>query len=215
MYGDEDLLMISMLQHFLFCPRQCALIHIEQIWADNIFTIQGDQLHQRVHSETFEKRPNKISEFGIAIKSDKLGLTGKVDALEFHSSGSIVIVEYKRGSPKPVRADEVQLCAQALCLEEMKNTYISEGYIYYGKTHHRHKVFFDENLRIITIEIIDAVRKLIELKDTPPPIYKKNCKQCSLFSYCLPEKMSRKRLKVKNYLKNQIQREDLIDEKDA
>ncbi len=207
-YSDEDLLMISSLQHFMFCERQCALIHLEQIWADNIFTIQGELLHKRAHSETFEQRPKKKTEFGIPVRSLKYGITGKVDAVEFHTNGNIILVEYKRGSPKIGKEDEVQLCAQALCLEEMKETHIDAGAIYYGKTRRRHQVVFDENLREATVDTINKTRSLLESRKTPPPNYKKNCKRCSLYEYCLPEKMSKKRLNVKTFLKKQLLIED-------
>ncbi|MBP8986033.1 MAG: CRISPR-associated protein Cas4, partial [Syntrophobacterales bacterium] len=133
MYDEEDLLQLSALQHFLFCPRQCALIHIEQIWEENLYTIEGELLHQRSHSGKAEERPMKRTEFGMPIRSLELGLSGKTDAVEYKADGGIVPVEYKRGRPKKGREDEVQLCAQALCLEEMLGVSIPEGALFYGK----------------------------------------------------------------------------------
>jgi len=206
--------MISSLQHYVFCQRQCALIHLENLWADNVFTIQGELLHNRAHSETFENRPLKTTEFGIPIRSLKYGITGKSDAIEFHSDGKILLVEYKRGRPKVGKEDEVQLCAQALCLEEMRKIKIDFGTIFYGKTRRRHQVEFTEELRDLTIEIINKTRLLLESKVTPLPEKKKACKSCSLLEYCLPDKLSKKRLNVKNYIKKIISMEDL-DETDA
>lgn len=211
--SDEDLLMISSLQHFLFCERQCALIHVEQIWADNVYTIQGELLHKRAHSETFEKRPGKKTEFGIPIRSIKYGITGKLDAIEFHSN-RIEIVEYKRGKPKSIRADEVQLCAQALCIEEMKCTKIEKGSIYYGKIHRRHQVIFDDELRFLTHEVIKKTRMLLEEGITPPPVYKKNCKRCSVVNYCLPKK-TKINNNVHEYIINEIAKDELVYEEDA
>lgn len=210
-YSDEELIMISALQHFMFCERQCALIHLEQIWDDNVFTIQGELLHKKAHSEIFETRPDKKTEFGIPIRSLEYGITGKVDAIEFHKNGDLILVEYKRGTPKEGKEDEVQLCAQAFCLEEMKNCHIKKGFIFYHKNRRRHEVLFDEELRELTKSIIERTRSLLRSKLTPPPEYKKNCKLCSLYSWCLPKKMAQKRKNIRSFLERQLKKEDLLE----
>jgi CRISPR-associated exonuclease Cas4 len=134
MFSDVDLLPHSALQHFLFCERQRALIHIEQVWMENLSTIEGGLLHKRAHSGSREGRPGKRAEFGMLIRSLELGPSGKTDAVEYGADGSVLVVEHKRGRSKAGGADEVQLCAQALCLEEMRGDAIGEGALYYGKT---------------------------------------------------------------------------------
>lgn len=194
MYEDEELLMLSALQHFIFCERQCALIHIEQQWAENVYTIQGELLHKRVHSGTSEKRPGRRKEFGMPVRSLELGLTGKTDAVEYLPGGGICIVEYKRGKPKKGLMDETQLCAQAICMEEMTGKQIDAGALFYGKQKRRKDVAFTEELRRHTRETTDKLHTFIREGRTPPPAYDKGkCPRCSLKNICLPKKMDRKR----------------------
>ena len=208
MYTDEDLLQLSALQHFLFCRRQCALIHTEQVWAENLFTIEGEILHKRAHSGQRERRPGKRTEFGMPIRSLELGLSGKTDAVEYGADGSILVVEYKRGRPKAGGADEVQLCAQALCLEEMRGISIPEGALYYGKTRRRKTVSFDASLRDRTRETARDVHELLRSGQTPLPVYSKTtCPRCSLLSYCMPEKLA-KATPVKSYFSRMLKEED-------
>ena len=146
MYSEDDLLPISALQHLTFCRRQCALIHIEQLWVDNIFTAQGNVLHERVHDEKRESRRDVRLEHGMPLRSLRLGLVGKGDVVEFHrdvsgKSWRPFPVEYKRGRNKEEECDRVQLCAQALCLEEMLGVGAASGAIYYGKDRRRVEVF--------------------------------------------------------------------------
>ncbi|MGE4498458.1 MAG: CRISPR-associated protein Cas4, partial [Deferribacterales bacterium] len=119
MSADETAVSISALQHYIFCPRQCALIHVEQLWSENFFTAEGRILHEKVDTGEREKRGSIITERSVHIFSDKLKLRGIADVVELHDNGRVVPVEYKRGKPKSDHADEIQLCAQALCLEEM------------------------------------------------------------------------------------------------
>ncbi len=189
-YSDEDLLPLSALQHFLFCERQCALIHIEQVWAENVYTIEGELLHKRAHSADREKRPGKRTEFGMPIRSLELGLSGKTDAVEYAADGSILVVEYKRGRPKRGNADEVQLCAQAMCLEEMRGKPVLEGALYYGKVRRRKAVTFNAERRQLTKQTAIRLHELVISAITPHPIYDKSkCPRCSLLSYCMPKKM--------------------------
>lgn len=211
MYSEDDLLPISALQHLLFCDRQCALIHIEQAWSENLFTAQGRILHEKVHSETAERRRDVRVEYGMPLRSLRLGLVGKADVVEFHRTpdgGSTCPersrraalttgnwqpfpVEYKRGRKKPDNRDNVQLCAQALCLEEMLRVAIPRGAIYYGKERHRTDVEFDEALRKETEETALRLRRLIDSGKTPPPVYGEKCDTCSLLGICLPKTLEK------------------------
>ncbi|MCE5264753.1 MAG: CRISPR-associated protein Cas4 [Deltaproteobacteria bacterium] len=199
----DDLTMISALQHYAFCPRQCALIHIEQIWQESGRTAEGRILHERVHDEGRTSRGDIRIEHGISLRSLRLGLIGKADVVEFHRqcNGSWLPfpVEYKRGKPKADDCDKVQLCAQAMCLEEMLAVAIPSGALFYGETRHRLDVVFDEALRRETAETASRAHDLIASGRTPPPVYEKRCDSCSLMTECLP-KTIQKRRSVKGYL---------------
>jgi len=205
-YTEDDLIQLSSLQHFMYCERQCALIHIEQIWSENIFTAEGRIMHDKADSNKFESRGNVRIDYSVPLRSLRLGLIGKADVVEFHKHGEKWIpfpVEYKRGKPKIDDCDKVQLCAQAICLEEMLNVEIPQGALFYGQTHHRHDVIFDKTLRMETEEAAKKVHELIESGLTPKAEYSKKCKKCSLVELCLP-KASRK---ASNYLKNAMREE--------
>lgn len=203
MYNIDDLIQLSALQHLAFCPRQCALIHVEQIWTESGRTAEGRIMHEQVHGENRESRGSVQIECGVALRSLRLGLIGKADVVEFHRQpdGSWLPfpVEYKRGRPKADDCDKVQLCAQAICLEEMLAVSISEGALFYGQTRHRLDVAFDEALRQKTEEIARRARELIASGRTPKPVYAKRCESCSLVAECLP-KTIQKRRSVKTYL---------------
>jgi CRISPR-associated exonuclease Cas4 len=199
----DDLVMISALQHYAFCPRQCALIHIEQIWQESGRTAEGRIMHERVHDESRASRGDVRIDYGVSLRSLRLGLIGKADVVEFHrqSDGYWLPfpVEYKRGKPKADDCDKVQLCAQAICLEEMLDAVIPAGALFYGQTRHRLDVVFDESLRQETEEAARRTHDLIASGRTPPPIYEKRCESCSLMVECLP-KTIQKRRSVKGYL---------------
>ena len=204
--STDDLIMLSALQHFVFCPRQCALIHIEQLWAENVLTAEGRIMHDKVDTANRESRGNIRIEYGVPMRSLRLGLIGKADVVEFHKDGDRWIpfpVEYKRGKPKPGNCDKVQLCAQAICLEEMMNVRIPEGALFYGETRHRHDVEFDTALRKETEEAAVRLRELIASGTTPPPVYSARCKKCSLVEVCLPQINK----KASNYLLKVIEEE--------
>ena len=185
---------LSALQHYAFCPRQCALIHNEQLWAANFLTTQGDLLHERVDAGEPETRKGVRFERSVHVYSLKLGIGGILDLLEIETvSGIMRPVEYKRGRPKKDNWDKVQLCAQALCLEEMRNATIAEGALWYGQTRHREIVSFDAALRAETQAVITEVRKLLESGTTPPAHYAKHCKSCSLLDLCQPQLLSKDR----------------------
>ncbi len=187
MYSDEKLLPISGLQHIVFCPRQCALIHVEKLWIENSLTYQGRQLHKNVHKLGHEKRQDKRKEKAMQIVSYKYAIFGEADMVEFDKGGSVKIVEHKRGSPKNHNADKVQLCAQAMCLEEMLNISIEYGFLFYNKIKRREKVLLDDSLRGITIKAIDDFRSMMQNKYTPKGSYSPSCKSCSFFDICIPK----------------------------
>jgi CRISPR-associated exonuclease Cas4 len=191
MHTDENLIMISALQHLLYCERRCALVHVEQLWAENIFTVRGDIMHEKAHSGDTEYRDGIRIERSVPLRSLRLGLVGQADVVEFHETENGIIpypVEYKLGKPKSNRCDEVQLCAQALCLEEMMNCNITEGALFYGKTKRRHVVTFDKELRNLTEKCAVRLHEIIDKGYTPPPVYnKKKCDNCSLKGLCIPE----------------------------
>ncbi len=204
MYCEDDFLQLSALQHFIFCTRQCALIHIEQVWDENLFTAEGRIMHENVHEEQFESSAGVRIERGIPLRSIKLGLNGKADVVEFRKDDEgkwqPFPVEYKRGKPKPNDCDKVQLCAQALCLEEMLCISIPAGAIFYGKTRHRLDVVFDEALKKETEAIAQSLHEFIKAGITPKPEYTKKCETCSLISVCMP-KTFRQAGSVSKYLR--------------
>lgn len=185
---DSDL-MLSALQHYAYCPRQFALIHIEQVWAENHFTAEGHLLHERVDSGIAEQRGALRYERGVLLESKVYRLQGKMDLLEVipGDNPQYFPVEYKRGKPKVQDWDRVQLCAQALCLEEMRSTKIDEGAIWYWQVRRREHVTFDKRLRDETLSVISAAHAMQASGVTPPPIRdKKRCRGCSLVDLCEP-----------------------------
>lgn len=187
---EDALVPVSALQHYLFCPRQCALIHVERIWQEDGATAEGRILHDRVDGGRPDRRRGVRTVRGIALRSLAHGLAGKADAVEFSGeSSSPYPVEYKRGSPKSHRADEVQLCAQALCLEEMFGQPVDEGALYYARTRKRVAITFDPDLRALTMKIAAEVRAMIAESRTPPPRATPACKRCSLVDHCRPGRL--------------------------
>lgn len=178
---------LSALQHYAFCPRQCALIHNEQAWAENYLTAQGRLLHGRVDGGEPETRQGTRFERSVRVLSDTLGLSGVLDMVEVSKNGDMHPVEYKHGKPKPTDIDKIQLCSQAMCLEEMTGRTVASGSLWYGKTRHRLAVVFDEELRAKTLATIDSVRTMLQSGQTPLPIYDKRCKACSLVDICEPK----------------------------
>ena len=192
MYTDEDLLPISALQHLQYCERQCALIHIENVWTENVLTAEGRLMHDRVDGGGHETRGSVRTAYSLRLRSLRLGLTGQADVVEFHrqDSGAWLPypVEFKRGHPKANDCDRVQLCAQALCLEEMKGVTIEAGALFYGETRHRLDVTFDAELRAKTEALCARLHAFIEAGVTPVAAYEKGkCDHCSLLANCLPQ----------------------------
>ncbi|MDX1918634.1 MAG: CRISPR-associated protein Cas4 [Candidatus Caenarcaniphilales bacterium] len=190
MSDDEGYLPISGLQHLLFCPRQCALIHLEGVWEDNHLTILGSNLHEKVDLGESEQRPGLKIERSLSLRSDKLRLYGQADVVEFHKVGKgwqPLPVEYKRGKPKKGLEDKVQLCAQSMALEEILNTQIEIGYLYYGSQKKRLEVKIDEDLRKVTCQAAEDFHRLVWSQKLPLPVYEPKCESCSLKDICMPE----------------------------
>jgi len=205
-YTEEELLPLSGLQHLAFCARQCALMHVENTWEDNHLTVLGSLLHERTHTADVEHRDGMIIRRSLPLRSLRLGLVGKADVVEFRSTpdqGATLPsepgqwmpspVEYKRGSPKLSRCDEVQLCAQAMCLEEMLNMTVAEGSLYYGEPRRRYPVNLGRELREETQRLALELHALVDSGLTPPGMYKPKCRSCSLFDRCLPQNTKRPR----------------------
>lgn len=210
-YSEESYLMLSGLQHFSFCRRQWALIHIEEAWNENLRTTEGRIMHQRAHDTSiYEKRGDIVTVRGVSISSAKLGISGECDVLEYHAYPNGVAinnlegtwipypVEYKRGIPKDNPADKLQLCAQAMCLEEMLCCDIGEGALYYGELRRREVVPFSNELRQLVKVYLEEMHHMYERGYTPKAKITKSCNACSLKELCLPKLMNR--IKVADYL---------------
>jgi CRISPR-associated exonuclease Cas4 len=208
--AESDFIPLSGLQHYLYCPRQCALIHVEQQWAENRLTAEGRLLHQTTATPGAEARKGVRTATAMPLASRRLGVSGIADVVELHRDGETwrpFPVEYKRGKPKAHRADEVQLCAQAMALEEMFGCEIAEGALFYGATRRRQAVVFDPELRALTARIAEETRRLIRSGATPPPRYeKKLCQACSLKDICQPKQLGRNR-RVAEWLARRIAEE--------
>jgi CRISPR-associated exonuclease Cas4 len=220
MYTEDHFIQLSSLQHYVFCPRQCALIHVEDVWSENLFTVRGGILHEKVDTDTYETRGAVKTVRGLKIHSFRLGLAGRCDVVEFrkplmnspdlqvgenettrtemgfqpHSFLDVVPVEFKAGQPKQNISDEVQLCAQALCLEEMLGVPVRRGAFFYGKIRRRVQVELSDQLRKQTEEIIAAVHDMVSRKHVPQARYEKKCATCSLLDICQPKAMNERRL---------------------
>jgi CRISPR-associated exonuclease Cas4 len=183
---------LSRLQHYLYCPRQFALIELEDVWIENQFTAEGKVLHQRVDQPDKQKRGDIRTVRSMRLSHAGLGIEGVADVVEYQRQADggerPFPIEYKRGKPKQHRADEVQLCAQALCLEEMEASDVPEGALFYGEVRRRHPVVFDADLRELTLQIIQACREIVQTKVTPKAIYQAGkCRNCSLIDQCHPQ----------------------------
>ena len=208
MFSEDELLPLSALQHLLFCVRQCALIHIEQVWSENRLTVEGRNLHAKVHEADDESRGDLRIVRGLRLRSLRLGLVGQADVVEFHKQGDAWLpfpVEYKRGKPKPEPCDEVQLCAQAICLEEMTGVPIPEGAIFYGQPRRRQPVQLDSALRVQTESAAQRLHGLIDRGETPPAVYEKKCENCSLIELCMPGTVGRAE-SAASYVAREIER---------
>lgn len=206
------MIQLSALQHAVFCMRQCALIHLEGTWTENSLTVGGRVLHERVDRREHETRRSIRLATAVRLSSHRLGVTGIADMIEFHrcddasgdadaKTASPLVgapglwrpfpIEYKRGKPKSHRADEVQLCAQAMCLEEMLNVVVPAGALFYGEMRRRVDVAFDEGLRSFTVQTAEAVHWMLAGREIPSAERGKWCDSCSLVDDCLPDSQGR------------------------
>jgi CRISPR-associated exonuclease Cas4 len=183
---EDDRIPISALQHVLFCRRQCALIHVEQVWDDNLFTFRGNRLHERVDDPGASWEGEERLERALPIWSKRLGLTGKADLVVFKPNGAPYPVEFKSGRRKERLADQVQLCAQGICLEEMFGTPVPAGALFYHASRRRKEIVFTDGLRHHVEDAITRVRVLLASSILPPPVADARCKDCSLIDACLP-----------------------------
>ena len=220
-YDDDQMLMLSGIQHYMYCPRQWALIHIEQQWADNRLTAEGELLHKNVDNPAYrQKNGETINLRAVHIASHTLGLYGISDAIELIPSETKenaithpryagywrpYPIEYKRGHRKPDERDEVQLAAQVICLEEMYEIHIPEAALFYNETRHRETVTIDERLRQLTYQLSEAMHKSFDSGITPKAVEQRGCKNCSLLEICAPE-LTRKTC-VSYYLKKSFNEE--------
>jgi CRISPR-associated exonuclease Cas4 len=189
MYPEDDFIQLSALQHYAYCPRRCALIHMEMAWAENQATAEGRIMHERVDSGKTETRGDLKIVAGLLLRSTALGLSGKADIVEFHRNDDTwrpFPVEYKRGRSKSSDEAQVQLCAQAICLEEMLCLDVMEGALFYGKSRRREQVFFSRELREKTTRLARATHDMLAQKRLPPPCDDTRCPACSLLEHCMP-----------------------------
>lgn len=199
-YAEDNYLMLSGIQHFKFCRRQWALIHIEQQWAENVHTVVGELMHKKAHAPyLMEKRKDLLIARSLPIASREMGVSGECDVVEFHKcedgiklhghrgTFSVYPIEYKKGKPKLTEEDQLQLVAQALCLEEMFSTNIPEGALFYGETRRREVVEITDALRQEVRDMFREMHQYFDRKYTPKVKYSKACSSCSLKEICLPK----------------------------
>ncbi len=187
---QDDNIPISALQHWAYCPRQCGLIHLEQYFADNIYTARGQAVHHLVDEPGYEIRSGVRVERALPLWSDRLGLIGKADLVEFHSDGSIFPVEFKHGPRRVKRYDDIQLAAQAMCLEDMLGRPVPQGAIYHASSRRRRVVDITPELRQGVLEFADAIRTMLATGQLPPPVNDQRCRECSLKEACQPEALA-------------------------
>ncbi len=225
MSEEDDFLPLSALQHMLFCDRQAALIHIEQVWLESARTLEGADLHRLVDEGLTESRGEVLIHRGVALRSDILRITGKADVVEFHrlpahDAGCVLEghpgrwrpypVEYKRGRPKDHRADEVQLCAQAMCLEEALGVAVESGALFYAQTRRREVIAIDATLRTLTEETAAALHAMVNAGRTPVRLREKKCDLCSLLPICLPP--GRSQPSVEAFLRRALELADRVED---
>ena len=184
-WGDDDLVMISALEHYSYCPRQCALIHVEQTFDENLYTLRGRAVHERVDEPVGEFQEGVRVERALPLWSKRLGLIGKADVVEFHGVTPYP-VEYKHGSKREREHDDLQLCAQAICLEEMTGKSVPMGAIFYHSSRRRREVELSQTLRQQVEQAVIEIRKMMGETMLPPPVNDSRCRHCSLKESCMP-----------------------------
>jgi len=189
---DTEAIAISALQHWAYCPRQCGLIHQEQEFADNLHTARGQAVHRQVDAPGYEVRAGVRVERALPLWSGRLGLIGKADCVEFHDDGRVYPVEFKHGSRRQRRHDDIQLAAQAMCLEEMLGRPVTHGAIFHASSHRRREVVVTTALRREVDEVVSEIRQMLASVRLPPPVNDARCRECSLRDICQPEIASRR-----------------------
>jgi CRISPR-associated exonuclease Cas4 len=190
----DDPVPLSALQHWVYCPRQCGLIHLEQAFEDNIHTARGQAVHRLVDAPGYEIKAGVKVERSLPLWSDRLGLIGKADLVEFHPDGTVFPVEFKHGRKRQKTHDDIQLTAQAMCLEDMLGRPVPLGAIYHASSHRRREVAITSALRDLVIETAEAIRVMLRAGVLPPPVFDARCRECSLKDICQPEALTAMRI---------------------
>lgn len=188
--SETDPIPLSALQHWVYCPRQCGLIHLEQAFAENIHTARGQAVHHLVDTPGYEIKSGVRVERALPLWSDRLGLIGKADLVEFHPDGTVFPVEFKHGAKRKKLHDDLQLAAQAMCLEDMLDRPVPKGAIFHASSHRRREVEINAALRQLVRETADAIRSMLASGNLPPPVNDARCKECSLKEICQPEALA-------------------------
>ena len=186
----DEVVALSALQHWVYCPRQCGLIHLEQAFADNIHTARGQAVHHLVDTPGYEIKAGVRVERALPVWCDRLNLIGKADLVEFHPDGTVYPVEFKHGAKRQKLHDDIQLAAQAICLEEMLNRPVPKGAIFHATSHRRREVAITLELRKLVEETADAIRAMLSSGSLPPPVNDARCRECSLKDICQPEALA-------------------------
>lgn len=188
--SKTDPVPLSALQHWIYCPRQCGLIHLEQAFEDNLHTARGQAVHKLVDTPGYEIKSGVRVERALPVWSDRLNLIGKADLVEFHPDGSVYPVEFKHGAKRQKLHDDIQLAAQAMCLEDMLGRPVPKGAIFHASSHRRREVAITPELKQRVIETADAIRAMLASGKLPPPVNDARCKECSLKEICQPEALA-------------------------
>lgn len=186
----DEVVALSALQHWIYCPRQCGLIHLEQAFEDNIHTMRGQAVHHLVDTPGYEIKSGARIERALPVWCDRLNLIGKADLVEFHPDGNVYPVEFKHGAKRQKLHDDIQLAAQAICLEEMLGCPVPRGAIFHATSHRRREVVITSELRKLVEETVDAIRTMLTSGKLPPPVNDARCKECSLKDICQPEALA-------------------------
>lgn len=191
--NNDELINVSALNHYAYCPRRCGLIYLESEFSDNIHTARGNAEHERAdHSGWVTTKEGARAEYALPVWSDRLGLVGKCDVVEFWPDGTVYPVEYKHGARKKWLNDDLQLAAQAVCLEEMTGKPVTHGAIYHHTSRRRREVAITDSLRQQVNETVQAIRGMLASGRLPPPVNDARCKECSLNEICQPQALADK-----------------------
>jgi len=200
--SQKDPVPISALQHWAYCPRQCGLIHLEQVFTDNVHTQRGNAVHKLVDEPGYEMKAGVRVERSLPLWNDEVGLIGKADLVEFHPDGKVFPVEFKHGPKRKRTHDDLQLAAQAMCLESMLGVPVTKGAIYHATSRRRREVDIDTALRQLVRSTADAIRAMLLAGELPPPVNDERCEQCSLKESCQPEMIAG--LRAQQYMRNAL-----------